>query len=443
MSEFRDSLDRKLAVFGCLCICLAFLFFSHAGVLNLDIQFLLRENGALEVLTPACLLLASLLLFAAAKMEKARLGRRIYLLGGLAMAFACGEELSWGQHVLGFATPDFLIGLNAQQEFNFHNIEIVETRVHYVLATAPLLLSTLTCVAFFCRKEDVLGVPLPSPPLALGFLLIIYSEYTLIDTRLWSTFSAPGILLLSFFLFLLFSKQVRLCVFTAALLTMPAAALYASFRCNCYAWHTNDEEFECLFALVCLLYAAELWRAKGGGGSAASWRPLRRLAAGLKAPVRRLPPPWLMVSALMAAGSSGLAVSGHLVSRMDADLFYENWRETMAVEPIARSEFDIRLIGSSLIYSKEPCTRKDTWPPFFLHVYLADRNGLPRHRIAHGFDNLDFNFVARKGVMLDGKCMVKRRLRLPNDRAGARIITGQYMPLENRKLWQAEFPLGQ
>ena len=299
---------------GCLCIFLAFSFFSYAGVFNLDIQFLLGEDGVVEVLTAACLFLASLLLFATAKMEKARLGRRIYLLGGLAMAFACGEELSWGQHILGFATPDFLIGLNRKQEFNFHNIEIVGTRVPYILATAPLLLSTLTCVAFFCRKEDVLGIPLPSPPLALGFLLIIYSEYTLIDTKLWSTFSAPGILLLSFFLFLLFSKQVRLCVFTAALLTMPAAALYASFRCNCYAWHTNDEEFECLFALVCLLYAAELWRAKGGGGSAASWRPLRRLAAGLKAPVRCLPPPWMMVSALMAVGSLGLVASWIAIS---------------------------------------------------------------------------------------------------------------------------------
>ena len=308
----QDSLDSKLAICGCLCIFLAFSFFSYAGVLNLDIEFLLGEDGVVEVLTAACLFLASLLLFAAAKAEKARLRRCAYLLGGLAMAISCGEELSWGQHVFGFATPDFLLVSNRQQEFNFHNIEIVGTRVPYILATAPLLLSTLTCVAFFCRKEDVLGIPLPSLPLMLGFLLVIHPQYSKIP-GLWLLFSPPGILLLSFFLFLLFSKLVRLCIFTVALLTMPAAIMCAGYERAYVVWHVHNEMREQMLALACLFYAAELWRAKGGG-SAASWRPLRRLAAGLKAPVRCLPPPWMMVSALMAVGSLGLVASWIAIS---------------------------------------------------------------------------------------------------------------------------------
>ena len=303
----QDSLDSKLAVCGCLCIFLAFSFFSYAGVLNLDIQFLLGEDGVVEALTAACLFLASLLLFAAAKAEKARLRRCAYLLGGLAMAISCGEELSWGQHVFGFATPDFLIGLNMQQEFNFHNIFALSYFFEF-LAMAPLLLSTLTCVAFFCRKEDVLGIPLPSLPLMLGFLLVIHPQYTIPEARLWSLASGPSVLLLSFLLFALFSKLVRHCIFTAALLTMPAATMCAGYDRDYVSWHEHNEMREQMLALACLFYAAELWRAKGGG-SAASWRPLRRLAAGLKAPVRRLPPPWLMVSALMAAGSLGLAAS--------------------------------------------------------------------------------------------------------------------------------------
>ena len=442
LSPPRDGLDRTFAVFGCLCIFLAFSLASYSAVFNLDLRIGREEGDLREAVTAACLFLASLLLFVLAKMEKVRIRRCAYLLGGLAMAVGCGEELSWGQHIFGFSPPDFLVRFHSKKELNIHNIVIVQSYLRYTLAMVPLLLCIVACTACFCRKDHICGIPLPSAPLMLSFLLVIYPEYTLTGTRLWSILSGPGVLLLSFFIFSLFSKQVRLCIFTAALMTMPAAALYANFRCDCYAWYTDDETLECLLALAYLLYAAELWRAKGGG-SAASWRPLRRLAAGLKAPVRRLPPPWLMVSALMAAGSSGLAVSGHLASRTTADAFAEDLRRIMAVEPVARSEFDVHLMEDSLIYSKEPCMFKDLSPPFFLHVYLADRNELPRHRIIHGFDNLDFHALQRRAVMSEGKCMVKRQLRLPNNRAGARIATGQWWPHEGRTLWRAEFPLNQ
>lgn len=35
---------------------------------------------------------------------------------------ACGEELSWGQHLLGFETPEPIKELNAQEEVNLHNL---------------------------------------------------------------------------------------------------------------------------------------------------------------------------------------------------------------------------------------------------------------------------------------------------------------------------------
>ena len=443
----RDSLDRKLAVCGCLCVSLASLFFSYAAVLHLGIKWG-GEESVVEVLTAACLLLAGILLFAVAKMEKARLPRCAYLLGGLAMAFACGEELSWGQHLFGFATPDFLTGLNTKQEFNFHNLAGYSSRLRYALSVAPSLAAIVVLAAFLCHKEKIFGVALPSLPLMLSSLLAAYPEF-LFRNKGWPTPSVALLLLL--FFFALFSKQVRHCVFTAALLTVPAATLYASHRCNWYAWHPSGERLECLLALVCLFYAAELWWAKGGR-SAASWRPLRRLAAASKAPVRRLPPPWLLVSALMAAGSSGLAVSAHLASKAAADAFASDFRKIMAAEPSARSgfdvhvrsEFDVHLMEDSLIYFKEPCSRRDLLgKPFFVHVHPADPHDLPEHRVIHGFDNLDFDALPNRTLMSEEKCIVKRKLRLPKNRAGARIITGQYSYGENRTFWEAEFPLSQ
>src|SRR5690606_10894517 len=36
--------------------------------------------------------------------------------------FCAGEETSWLQHELGFATPEIMADANAQGEFNFHNL---------------------------------------------------------------------------------------------------------------------------------------------------------------------------------------------------------------------------------------------------------------------------------------------------------------------------------
>ena len=50
--------------------------------------------------------------------------------GFLALFFflAFGEELSWGQHFLGYETPESLRGINQQGEFNLHNLSIIDSR---------------------------------------------------------------------------------------------------------------------------------------------------------------------------------------------------------------------------------------------------------------------------------------------------------------------------
>jgi hypothetical protein len=49
---------------------------------------------------------------------------------GLAILFfiACGEEISWGQRIFNFATPEGLKEINQQKEFNIHNINLFNGR---------------------------------------------------------------------------------------------------------------------------------------------------------------------------------------------------------------------------------------------------------------------------------------------------------------------------
>ena len=105
-------------------LCLNVFFFS--ALLAADPQTfgaLGREDSWAENLTAVWFLLAGILLFVTARAERSFLRRCVYILGGMATVFAAGEEISWGQRIFGFATPDFLMPLNASQEFNVHNID--------------------------------------------------------------------------------------------------------------------------------------------------------------------------------------------------------------------------------------------------------------------------------------------------------------------------------
>lgn len=48
------------------------------------------------------------------------------LLWALLMVLFAGEEISWGQRLFGFSTPEALSQVNTQQEFNIHNIDFVD-----------------------------------------------------------------------------------------------------------------------------------------------------------------------------------------------------------------------------------------------------------------------------------------------------------------------------
>jgi hypothetical protein len=45
-----------------------------------------------------------------------------YALATLGALFTAGEEVSWGQHLTGFGTPEWLAAINDQGETNLHNV---------------------------------------------------------------------------------------------------------------------------------------------------------------------------------------------------------------------------------------------------------------------------------------------------------------------------------
>ena len=81
------------------------------------------EDGVVEYASAFAWLLATLLCVRALGHAPRR--ARWLLAGWMALCFLCmGEEVSWGQRIVGFDTPDAVFGQNQQQEVTFHNLPI-------------------------------------------------------------------------------------------------------------------------------------------------------------------------------------------------------------------------------------------------------------------------------------------------------------------------------
>ncbi len=394
-----------------------------------------REDYWVEYLTAVWFLLAGFLLFGTAWREPSLFRRGVYILGGMAMVFAAGEEISWGQRIFGFATPDFLLPLNQQQEFNVHNIS--GGTFEGIYRNGGLFLCMATSAAFFCRKDRLFGIPFPSILLTLGFLAILsYDSGDGLRDLLYFIVTREQGMLLLLLIVALFSGQSKLVIAAAATLALVWALSYVNYHHLYHHSIVNPGEIrEYLFGLGCLFYALELALAQ------------RRLATIAPASLRgqqlagRRIPYWLMTCALVIAGSIGLMVFQYfnpITAAREAAARAE-YAALVSVEPRIRADYDVYLSDNRLVYVKVPCNRDDTGAQFFLALYPVDVADLPGPRRTHGFDNRDFPFT-RYGSRFGDFC--RAVVPLP-EYAIATIGTGQYVRVEDgfEHLWEGEIRL--
>jgi len=188
-----------------------------------------REDGLIENLGAFFFLTASVLFFASyfqssgpGKDSHPSIKKNIsYLLLAILFFVGFGEEISWGQRIIGWETPQILKKINKQRETTFHNIYIFNSKFLYKgnsrkdkIPFLSVMLDVQTwfflfwffyCVALplinryslrFRRYFSNKGVPLP--PLWIGFLLLtnflIFLSplifYSLIDSKPSRTFHA-------------------------------------------------------------------------------------------------------------------------------------------------------------------------------------------------------------------------------------------------------------
>lgn len=434
--QLEKGLDSKIAVFGYVYLCLNVLFFNYllAGD-PWTYRRLTLEDGVVENLTAVAYLLAGLLLFAAAPAERNCFRRGIYILGGMAMLFVCGEEINWGQRLFGFAMPDFLMGVTSRSDFNVHNQVRIE--LWGLGRNGVLLLCMVSGGALLCRKDRLFGIPLPSLPLVLGFLVVLSLCHGPMKDLYFVFMREKELLFVA--IYALLAKQSRLFMVAVAPAVLVLAVSYVEYRIAVPDRFTMESEvIECLLGIVCLFYSLECLLAQGRP-AAISWAPF----AGLKLPERRAF--WLTICSLLIGGSIGLMFFGYDAAGARTAALMEAYRSVRSAEPVIRSNFDVYLMRNQLIYLKEPCDPADTEPRFFLHVIPTEANDLPRSRKPHGFDNLDFGFGHYgSGISFGGKCLAARSL---PDYKITNIRTGQFIRKNEKgkggETWAGTFTLNE
>lgn len=471
-----SAINAKLLQICYVFVCISILLFGYLASAHPDVYYLAtNEDSWLENFTAVAFLLAGGMLFAAALAARRLFPRFAYILGGLVMAFFAIEEISWGQRIIGFETPDFLAIASAQEEFNIHNrydVEFIFLKEKEVL----FALCIVACIAFFLRKDRIFGIP--SPPILLILAILVLLSFaslnlaegvanypsgfmSFLQAILTRTRALLLLLLLVLLLFALFSRNAGLFIAVVASLFLVISTAYMVYH---YHHHRllYGEMREYLFSVVCFFYALmallDQRVARQKIMAASSLTPAidacfyahkflnqpygGMLFDGIKK--SRLTP-WASVCALIIASSIGLAFTVHLNARADAAALKEIYSLTRAsqLEPVTRSKFDVYLVGRDLYYFKQPCANSDTAARFFLAAFPTNVNDIRFSQRRHGFANLDFDFESKQQrVILDGACAAKVRLH-PYEITS--VSTGQFVIEEDgafTNLWIAEFPVG-
>ncbi|OLF73205.1 hypothetical protein AWH62_09725 [Maricaulis sp. W15] len=142
-----------------------------AGVFRPDVG----DGGLIENLTILLMLFPVALVI-----DRARQRNRDTAFGPVSLAvtilvlvFAFGEEISWGQHWLGFTPPDAIAQSNLQEEFNLHNYITPSTMeaVYYALGITLIVLGARLGSLVSARHGDNVLLPLRALLILSGVLM--------------------------------------------------------------------------------------------------------------------------------------------------------------------------------------------------------------------------------------------------------------------------------
>ena len=263
MIQFPKSKTNEV-VFYVVCA----LFLSLTGLLLVNPffynAFIYEENGFVEMTGAFSLLFTSGALFKAGVSAKTsitspRFHAILFFVMALVFFWAFGEEISWGQHLFGTQTPQWLAAINGQKETNLHNInkKFFDTMQDRMTA----LLVIITAVLHFRGKEKFFGFRVPDVTLNLAFIMmLIYRGYDVFRSDLWAVAVS---MVIGYMILAVLKKDYKVMLMIGSFIT-TFGVVYFVHKNYVYLFggQTNNyhEVRETLFSLLCFVYALQLWK---------------------------------------------------------------------------------------------------------------------------------------------------------------------------------------
>ena len=448
MKKHLSPPPAKFSALAYLCLCLnaAALKYYELSSDESTLSRLSSEDALIEDLTAILLFSASTLLFVTGWMERKSLRRWIYVVGGIVLLFIAGEEISWGQRIFGYPTPDWIAERNRQGEFNAHNLNAhnlydVNILLQVGFRYGVQLLCMMACAAFFTGRERIWGIPVPSMLLTLGLLTIFSYDYNLYfyDLFVFTLGDLSRIhntLICLIIIFALFCRQYELLILSAAAILLPFALAVVN-HIRTFPGRADEQghgrfqhevvEYLIAFGIFCYILEiflnrkpfiqADHWVRRSTPDRASIGLFFRRLAHSVGRRLSRVLDPhppgnsgrpfWLAISALSISMSIGLMSSAYVASWSRETSARNLAQEIAAREPIIRSRFNVYLSQNRIVYHKNHCLRQHISKPFFLYVIPTDPHESPIARRFTFFEYGEYSTVLyRNASYWDG---VRRR----------------------------------
>jgi len=169
----------------CLISILSFsvyLFFDTETVAKLG-----EEDHFFEWLTAICFLIASSLFF----LTYVKTKNFFLLMLSVVLFLGFGEEISWGQRIFNYHTPETIAKINMQSEFNFHNLGLFHGRdlqgnkkhgfkrlseVNFLFRIFVMLFGIILPLCVYHIKSIsrlTMKIRVPIPPITIGLFFFI------------------------------------------------------------------------------------------------------------------------------------------------------------------------------------------------------------------------------------------------------------------------------
>lgn len=180
LSTCFDLAIRNLAFRSMIVLAIAgaaFVLLAPGNFAGSTIDIVVKEDGVVEYLSALLFLLSSILaVFLLFKYRMPLRHRIILACLSFCLFVFFGEEISWGQRIFGLETIEAFRGLNVQNENNLHNLFgylFPSLFLLAVIAYGVVLPFAANASRIFQNALDMLGIPIASRGLALGFLIAV------------------------------------------------------------------------------------------------------------------------------------------------------------------------------------------------------------------------------------------------------------------------------